>query len=274
MNALRLDDNMTDQDVAEEGEDDDEGVRRDEQGFHRRALRLCSGPAPVHKALPVGQAVIIPGKETRHVRDDESLLQAPIEGQLSWGHKGDNQVGEGELDKTGQHLWNAALLLQFGKSSFARAELAPCAGRAALASLSPGGCKHGTGAAGAEGCSCLPQRASLPLSSPLLLLLQPALYPQASSEPGSSAVIGLHDIICALTWCFPTQLRSPGRYSEVSISVRKAKSISSDVRILFLYHSPAHANSVLFIHWQHVCQLCCLPGQVKSELFYRSGRQV
>lgn len=168
VNALRLDDNMTDQDVAEEGEDDDEGVRRDEQGFHRRALRLCSVPAPVHKALPVGQAVIIPGKETRHVRDYESLLQAPIEGQLSWGHKGDNQVGEGEPDKTGQHLWNAALLLKFGKSSFARAELAPCAGRAALASLSPGalgGCKHGTRAAGAEGCSCLPQRASLPLAA-------------------------------------------------------------------------------------------------------------
>lgn len=63
-------------------------------------------------------------------------------------------------------------------------------------------------AAGAGRCSCPPQCASLPLSSPLLLLLQPALYPQASSEPGSSAVIGLHDIICALTCCSSTQLRS------------------------------------------------------------------
>lgn len=80
VHTLRLDDNMTDQDIAEEGEDDDEGVRRDEQGFHRGALRLRSVPAPVHKAPPVGQAVIIPGKETRHVRDYESLLQAPIEG--------------------------------------------------------------------------------------------------------------------------------------------------------------------------------------------------
>lgn len=101
VHALRLDDNVTDQDIAEEGEDDDEGVRRDEQGFHRGALRLRSVPAPVHKALPVGQAVIIPGKETRRFRDYKSLLRAPVEGQLSWAHKGVNQVGEGEPDKTG-----------------------------------------------------------------------------------------------------------------------------------------------------------------------------
>lgn len=100
MHPLRLDDNVADQDIAEEGEDDDEGVRRDEQGFHRGALRLRSVAAPVHKALPVRQALIIPGKETRHVRNYKSLLQALIEGQL-WGHKGINQVGEGEPDKAG-----------------------------------------------------------------------------------------------------------------------------------------------------------------------------
>lgn len=199
MHTLRLDDNVTHQDVSEEGEDDDEGVRRDEQGFHRAALRLRSVPAPVHKAPPVRQAVIVPGKETRHVRDYESLLQAPIEGQLSWGHNGANQVGEGEPDKTGQHLRNAALLLQFGKSSFARAELA-LPSRAANEA-------HGQRERG-HGYSCLPQCASLPLSSPLPLLLQPALYPRASSQPGSCAVIGLHDTICALTCCFSTQLRS------------------------------------------------------------------
>jgi len=38
VHALGLDDNVADQDIAEEGEDDDEGVRRDEQGFHRDAL--------------------------------------------------------------------------------------------------------------------------------------------------------------------------------------------------------------------------------------------
>lgn len=104
VHALGLDDNVTDQDVAEEGEDDDEGVRRDEQGFHRDALRLRSVPAPAHKALPVGQAVVIPGKETRDVWDYKRLLQAPIEGQLSWGRESVKQVGEGEPDKTGQHL--------------------------------------------------------------------------------------------------------------------------------------------------------------------------
>lgn len=104
VHALDLDDNVTDQDVAEEGEDNDEGVRRDKQGFHGDALRLRSVPAPAHKALPVSQAVIIPRKETRDVRDYKSLLQAPIEGQLSWGHEGINQLGESEPDKTGQHL--------------------------------------------------------------------------------------------------------------------------------------------------------------------------
>lgn len=38
VHALGLDDNVTDQDVAKEGEDDDEGVCRDEQGFHCDAL--------------------------------------------------------------------------------------------------------------------------------------------------------------------------------------------------------------------------------------------
>lgn len=64
VHALRLDDNVTDQDIAEEGEDNDEGVCCDEQGFHCDALRLRSVPAPAHEALPVSQAVVIPGKET------------------------------------------------------------------------------------------------------------------------------------------------------------------------------------------------------------------
>lgn len=101
---LGLDDNVTDQDIAEEGEDNDDRVCRDKQGFHSDALRLCSIPAPAHKALPLSQAVVIPGKETRDVLDHKSLLQALVEGQLSWGYKGVNQVGEAEPDETGQHL--------------------------------------------------------------------------------------------------------------------------------------------------------------------------
>lgn len=208
VHALGLDDNVTDQDIAEEGEDDDEGVRCDQQGFHCDALRLCSIPAPAHKALPVGQAVVIPGEETRDVRDYKRFLQAPIEWQLSWGRKGVNQVREGEPDKTGQHLQNAALLLQFGNSSFAiansGAELMPCAERAVPPLLQTW---H---ASRSRGCSSFPQPAALLAVLLLLLLLQSVLYPHRSSEPGSSAAIGLHDIISALTCCFPRSHAPPG----------------------------------------------------------------
>lgn len=36
--AFALDDDVADQDVAEEGEDDDDGIRRDEQSFGRHML--------------------------------------------------------------------------------------------------------------------------------------------------------------------------------------------------------------------------------------------
>lgn len=256
VHALGLDDNVTDQDVAEEGEDDDEGVRRDQQGFHRDALRLRSVPAPAHKALPVGQAVVVPGEETRDVRDYKRLLQAPIEWQLSGGRKGINQVKEGEPDKTGQHLQNAALLLQFGNSSFAiansGAELTLCAGRAVLPLLQT---LHTSSRSG--GCSCLPQPAALPAVLPLLFLLQPVLYPHTSSKPVPSAAIGLHDIISALTCCFSTQSCSPECYSKISTAVRKAKSVSPVVSILLLYQQPSS------------CKFCviCKPAACVAVLF-------
>ena len=186
-----------------------------------------------------------------------------MEGQFSCGSKGINQVREGDPDETGQHLRNAALLLQFGSSSFVRAEPRLCAGRAVLASLSPGvlggcGCRHGTQAA---------ERAGAPASRSELLSRSARWYfcsfsqlytPRASSEPGSSAAIGQHGIISALTCCFSTLSRSPGRYSETSTSVRKAdRSLQSSASFLStsspamqtpccLETSSMHASSAVF----------------------------
>lgn len=84
--------------------------------------------------------------------------------------------------------------------------------------------------------------------------------PRASSKPGSSAAIGLHDIISALTCCFSTQSCSSGCYSKTSTSVRKANQSLQSSASFFSTSSPAHAKSVPFINQQHMWQRCFLPG--------------
>lgn len=111
--------------------------------------------------------------------------------------------------------------------------------------------------------------ADAPASRSVLLSRSPRRYfcsfsrlynPQVSSEPGSSAAIGLHDIISALTRCFSTQPSSPERYSKMSTSARKANQSLQSSASFFSTSSPAHVHSVLFISQQRVGQLCSLPG--------------
>lgn len=67
---------MTDQDVAKEREDDDEGVSHDEQGFHCGVLGLGSVALPAHEVLPVGEGIVVPGEEVRGVGPHQGRLRA------------------------------------------------------------------------------------------------------------------------------------------------------------------------------------------------------
>lgn len=60
--APALDADVADEDVAEERDDDDDGVRRDQQGFGRHVLCVHPVPAPAHEGLPARQRLVIPGK--------------------------------------------------------------------------------------------------------------------------------------------------------------------------------------------------------------------
>ena len=60
VHPLVLEDNMTDQNVAEEREDDDERVSHDKQGFHRGVLGLGPITPPAHEVLPVRECIVVP----------------------------------------------------------------------------------------------------------------------------------------------------------------------------------------------------------------------
>lgn len=60
VHSLVLEDDMTDQDIAEQREDDDEGVGHDEQGFHCRVLGLGPIASSAHEVLPVRESVVGP----------------------------------------------------------------------------------------------------------------------------------------------------------------------------------------------------------------------
>lgn len=106
MHSLVLEDDMTDQDVAEEREDDDEGVSHDEQGFRRGVLVLGAVAPPAHEVLPVGEAVV--GPEVRGVGHGQGRLCArrvrPALGALGGPHGGE----EAQQRQVGAHHAGAA----------------------------------------------------------------------------------------------------------------------------------------------------------------------
>lgn len=85
---------MTHQDVAEEREDDDEGVSHDEQRFHRGVLGLGPVAPPAHKVLPVGEGVVVP-EEVRGIGRGRGRRQAravlPASGALRGPRQGEEE---------------------------------------------------------------------------------------------------------------------------------------------------------------------------------------
>lgn len=94
MHSLVLEDDMTDQDVAKEREDDDEGVSHNEQGFHHGVLGLSPIAPLAHKVLPVGKGVVVP-KEVRGVGCSLGRRQAQVVrlalGELRGSHQGEKK---------------------------------------------------------------------------------------------------------------------------------------------------------------------------------------
>lgn len=74
MHTLVLEDYMTDQDIAEEREDNDEGVGHDEQGFHCGVLGLSPIASPAHEVLPVRESVV--GPEVRGIGSGQGCIHA------------------------------------------------------------------------------------------------------------------------------------------------------------------------------------------------------
>lgn len=101
MHSLVLEDNVTDQDVAKEREDDDEGVSHNEQGFHGGVLGLGPVAPPAHKVLPVGEGVVVPD-EVRGVGHGQGHRQAwlilPALGALRGSHQGEEDEQHPVLD--------------------------------------------------------------------------------------------------------------------------------------------------------------------------------
>lgn len=60
VHPLVFEDDMTDQNVAEERENDDERVSHDKQGFHRGVLGLGPIAPPAHEVLPVREGIVVP----------------------------------------------------------------------------------------------------------------------------------------------------------------------------------------------------------------------
>lgn len=95
MHALVLEDDMTDQDVAEEREDDDEGVSHGEQRLHGGVLGLGPVAPPAHKVLPVGEGVVAP-EEVRGIGRGRGRRQARAVLPASGALRGPRQGGEKE----------------------------------------------------------------------------------------------------------------------------------------------------------------------------------
>lgn len=101
VHSLVLEDDVTDQDVAKEREDDDEGVSHNEQGFHCGVLGLGPVAPPAHKVLPVGEGVVVP-EEVRGVghgqRHRQAWLVLPALGALRGSHQGEEDEQHPVLD--------------------------------------------------------------------------------------------------------------------------------------------------------------------------------
>lgn len=63
-----FDHNMTDQDIAKEGEYDEKGICHNEKDLHHNILGSCSVFPSVQKTLPISKGIICPGKGMRDVR--------------------------------------------------------------------------------------------------------------------------------------------------------------------------------------------------------------
>lgn len=100
VHALVLKDDMTDQDIAEEREDDDEGVGHNEQGFHRGVLGLGPIASPAHEVLPVRESVV--GPEVRGVGPGQGCLHAGMLSDdlrlLSGSHRGQKKEKQDRRD--------------------------------------------------------------------------------------------------------------------------------------------------------------------------------
>lgn len=113
VHALVLKDDMTDQDIAEEREDDDEGVGHNEQGFHRGVLGLGPIASPAHEVLPVRESVV--GPEVRGVGPGQGCLHAGMLSDdlrlLSGSHRGQKKEKQDRRDGHVQplQLWTQGL---------------------------------------------------------------------------------------------------------------------------------------------------------------------
>lgn len=107
VHSLVLEDDMTDQDVAKEREDDDEGVSHDEQGFHRGVLGLGPVAPPAHEVLPVREGVVVP-EEVRGVGGRQGRRQARLVLRALGALGGVHQGEEDEQRPVPGHLAGAA----------------------------------------------------------------------------------------------------------------------------------------------------------------------
>lgn len=144
MHSLVLEDDMTDQDVAKEREDDDEGVRHDEQGFHRGVLGLGPVAPPAHKVLPVREGVVVP-EEVRGVGRAQGGRQAPLVLLTLGALRGSHQGQEDEQHPVRDHIAGATApgTVLSGRprraaGGRARGGCAGCTGRDPWASQRPG----------------------------------------------------------------------------------------------------------------------------------------
>ncbi|CAH2225470.1 Hypothetical predicted protein [Pelobates cultripes] len=109
MHSLILDNHMADKHIPKQREEDDEGISHDKQGFHHGVLGFCSIAFLAHKALPVSQAVVIPGEKPSDVGDLERFLQAAIERQTFRLLGNADQSQQKKTREMGHHHYNVLL---------------------------------------------------------------------------------------------------------------------------------------------------------------------
>lgn len=108
-----FDHDMTDQDVAKEGEYDDKGVCHNEKDLHHNILGCCPVFPPIQKTLPIGKGVICPGKEIRDVRYFNRSCKTSVEHH--WSLKRIHQI-RGEEPHISNHCRGGWGLCSFAKS--------------------------------------------------------------------------------------------------------------------------------------------------------------